>query len=99
MRHRVRFWLTWWAGLFALYELLVFSLQTAEIVSGAICAAVSATAAELVRSRGKVRFAPGFGWIRALPGLVREVAVDTLRLVPLLWRAIRGRPVHGRVRF
>jgi hypothetical protein len=95
---RVRFWLKWWSGPFALYELLVFSLQTAELVTGAICAAVAATAAELVRSHGKVRFAPGYGWIRMLPGLALEVAVDTLRMVPLLWRAIRGRPVHGRMR-
>lgn len=98
VRGRARFWLTWWAGLLALYLLLVFSLQTAELVAGAACAAVGATAAELVRSRGRIRFAPGFGWIRTLPGLAGEIVVDTLRMVPLVWHAIRGHPVHGRMR-
>jgi hypothetical protein len=95
---RVRCWSMWWAGLFALYLLLVFNLQTAELVAGGVCAAVGATAAELVRSRGRLRFKPGVGWVRALPGLAGEVALDTLRMVPLVWRAIRGQPIHGRLR-
>jgi hypothetical protein len=97
-RHRVRFWLIWWAGLFVLYLLLVFNLQTAELIAGALCAALGATGAELVRSRGRVRFAPGYGWIRTLPDLARDVVVDTLRMVPLVWRAIRGQPIHGHMR-
>jgi hypothetical protein len=97
-RHRVRFWLTWWVGLFLLYLLLVFNLQMAELVSGAVCAALGATAAALVRSRGRVHFSPGYAWIRTLPGLAHDVVVDTLRMVPLLWRAVRGERVHGRMR-
>jgi hypothetical protein len=95
---RFGFWLRWWAALFVLYVLLVFKTEPAELVVGAVCAAIAATGAELVRSRGDVHFAPGYRWLRALPPLAREVAVQTLRMVPLLWRAARGERIHGRMR-
>lgn len=98
-RRRVRSWLLWWVSLTVLYDLLVFKTETAELVAGALCGAVSATAAELVRSRGNVHFAPGFGWLRAVPALARDVVVDTLRMVPLLWRAARGERLQGRMRY
>jgi hypothetical protein len=95
----VRFWLLWWVSLTVLYDLLVFKTEAAELIAGALCGAVSATGAELVRTRGGIQFAPGFGWLRAVPALAREVVVDTLRMVPLLWRAARGERVHGRMRY
>jgi hypothetical protein len=97
-RGRLRFWLLWWVALTVLYDLLVFKTEPAELVAGALCGAVSATGAELVRSRGDIHFAPGFGWLRALPALAGEVVIDTLRMLPLLWRAARGEHVHGRMR-
>lgn len=95
---RVGFWLGWWVALFILWVALVFKTEPAELIAGAVCAAVAATGAELVRSRGDVRFAPGYRWLGALPALAGEVAVQTLRMVPLLWRAARGERIHGRMR-
>ena len=45
MPRGLRFWLSWWVGLTALYMLLVFKTEPAEFVAGAICGAISATAA------------------------------------------------------
>jgi hypothetical protein len=95
---RLGFWLRWWVALFVLYVALVFKTEPAELVAGAVCAAVAATGAELVRSRGDVHFAPGWRWLRALPALARDVATQTLRMVPLVWRAARGERIHGRMR-
>ena len=97
-RPRLGFWLRWWVALFVLYVLLVFKTEPAELVAGALCAALAATGAELVRSRGDVHFAPGYGWLRALPRLAVEVVAQTLRMVPLVWRAARGERIHGRMR-
>jgi len=94
----VRFWLSWWVGLTALYMLLVFKTEPAEIVAGAICGAISATAAWLVHRHGNLRFAPGWGWVPAALRLPRAVAVDTWRLVVVLWRVIvRREQVTGRI--
>jgi hypothetical protein len=95
---RFGFWLGWWVVLFVLWVALVFKTEPAELVAGAVCAAIAATGAALVRSRGEVRFAPGYRWLLALPALAREVAIETLRMVPLLWRAARGERIHGRMR-
>ena len=97
-RGRLKFWLAWWIALTLLYDLLVFKTEPAELVAGVICGAVSATAAEVVRTRGDVHFAPGFGWVRALPPLTRDVVTQTLAMVPLVWRAARGERIHGRMR-
>jgi hypothetical protein len=94
----VKFWLSWWVGLTGLYLLLVFKTEPAEVVAGAICGAISATAAELVRRHGTVRFAPGWGWLPAALRLPKTVFVDTWRLVGVLWRVIvRREKVTGRV--
>jgi hypothetical protein len=95
---RLRFWLRWWVALFVLYVLLVFKTETAEFVAGAVCAALAATGATLVRSRGDIRFDPGLGWVRRMPALAAEVVTGTLRLVPLVWRAARGERIRGRMR-
>jgi hypothetical protein len=97
MPRGVAIWLSWWVGLTGLYLLLVFKTEPAEIVAGAICGAISATGAELVRRHGTVRFAPGWGWLPALARLPRAVLVDTARLVAVLWRVIvRREDVRGR---
>jgi hypothetical protein len=95
---RVRFWLCWWIVLYVLYLLLVFKTEPAELVAGALAAALAATGATLVRNRGDIRFSPGVGWMRTLPALAAEVVTSTLRLVPLVWRAARGERIRGRMR-
>ena len=97
MPRPVVFWLTWWAALTVLYWLLVFKTEPAELVAGAICGAISATGAELVRRHGSVRFAPGWGWVPSLASLPLLTVRDTFRLVGVLWRVIvRREDVRGR---
>ncbi len=98
MRHRVLFWLAWWVVLWVLYVGLVFKLEASELVTGALCAALGATAAEVMRSHGPIHFSPGARWVTQLPALARAVLADTLRLIPLVWRAARGERVGGRMR-
>jgi hypothetical protein len=82
-----------------LWMLLVFNTQPAEIVLGAVAAALAATGAELVRSHGSVPFAPDLRWSRALLGLPRAVLIDTWRMAVLLGaHFLRGRPIEGSFR-
>jgi multisubunit Na+/H+ antiporter MnhE subunit len=93
----VRFWLTSWLGLWVLYLLLVFKTEPAEIVAGALCGALGATAANLVRTHGNVRFSFPRGWWRGLARVPASVVVDSGRLVGVLWRVIvRREDVRGR---
>ena len=55
---RIAFWLGWWAVAYALWVLAVFKTEPAELIAGAVAAALAATGAELVRSRGYAPFAP-----------------------------------------
>jgi hypothetical protein len=83
----------------ALWMLLVFNTQPAEIALGAVAAALAATGAELVRSRGYVPFAPDLRWSRALLRLPRAVLVDTWRMTMLLAEHfLRGKPIEGTFR-
>jgi multisubunit Na+/H+ antiporter MnhE subunit len=99
-KHRaLRFWLAWWAICMGLWMLLVFNTQTAEIALGAAAAALAATGAALVRSRGYVPFSPDLRWSRALLRLPRAVLIDTWRLTVLLAaHFLRGRPIEGSFR-
>jgi multisubunit Na+/H+ antiporter MnhE subunit len=82
-----------------LWMLLVFNTQPAEIVLGAVAAALAATGAELVRSHGYVPFSPDLRWSRALLGLPRAVLVDTWRMALLLAaHFLRGKPIEGSFR-
>lgn len=94
---RLRSWIVTWLGLWALYVLLVFKTEPAEIVAGAVCAAIGATGATVVRAQATVRFTPGWGWCRGLLALPRELVVDTWHLVGVLWRVVgRREDVRGR---
>jgi multisubunit Na+/H+ antiporter MnhE subunit len=96
---RVTFWLGWWAISYALWVLLVFNTHLSEFVLGVFAAALAATGAELVRSRGYAPFAPDPRWARALLPLPRQVLVDTWRLTVLLARHfLRGEPIQGSFR-
>jgi hypothetical protein len=96
---RIAFWLSWWALACALWVLLVFKTEPAELVAGALAAALAATGAELVRSRGYAPFAPDLAWSRSLLRLPKEVVVDTWRIAMLLVRHfVRGEPIKGTLR-
>jgi Na+/H+ ion antiporter subunit len=96
---RIAFWLGWWALAYGLWLLLVFKTEPAEFVAGALAAALAATGAELVRSRGYAPFAPDLAWSRSLLRLPKEVVVDTWRIAMLLVRHfVRGEPIKGTLR-
>jgi hypothetical protein len=96
---RLVFGLTWWAIALGLWMLLVFKTEPAEIVAGAVAAALAATGAELVRLRGYAPFSPELRWGRGLVRLPRDVLVDTWRMLRLLvLHFARGQPVGGRFR-
>ena len=96
---RVAFWLSWWAVAYALWVLAVFKTQPAELIAGAAAAALAATGAELVRSRGYAPFAPDLAWSRGLLRLPMDVVVDTWRMAMLLVRHfVRGERIEGSFR-
>jgi hypothetical protein len=96
---RARFWLVWWAIALALWMLLVFKTELAEIVAGAAAAALAATGAELVRFRGYGPFSPELRWWRGLVRVPGEVLVDTWRMLRLLiLHFVRSEPIEGRFR-
>jgi hypothetical protein len=93
----LRAWLVSWVLLWALYVLLVFKTEPAEIVAGAVCGAIGATGAAVVRAQANVRFAPTRGWWRGLRHLPRELVRDSWLLVHVLWRVlVRREDVRGR---
>ena len=96
---RIVFWLSWWAIAYGLWLLLVFKTEPAEFVAGALAAALAATGAELVRSRGYAPFAPDLAWSRGVLRLPKEVVVDTWRIALLLVRHfVRREPIEGTLR-
>jgi len=97
MPDRLRFWLVAWLTLWGLYMLLVFKTEVPEIVAGAVCGAISATGALLVRDHAPLRFAPGRGWWRGVARLPVDVTRETWLLVGVLWRVlVRREDVRGR---
>jgi multisubunit Na+/H+ antiporter MnhE subunit len=96
---RATFWLVWWALSLALWMLLVFKTEAAEVVAGAVAAAFAATAAELLRSHAYPPFSPDARWLRKLGALPREVLGDCWILVAALWRrVVRGERIEGTFR-
>ena len=96
---RIAFWLSWWAVAYALWVLAVFKTQPAELIAGAVAAALAATGAELVRSRGYAPFAPDLAWSRGLLRVPKEVVLDTWRMAMLLVRHfVRGERIEGSFR-
>jgi hypothetical protein len=96
---RVAFWVAWWAVCYVLWVLLVFKTELAELVVGALAAAIAATAVELVRNRGYAPFAIRLRWARSLLGLPKRIVIDTSLLAHALWRQLaRGEPIQGNFR-
>jgi hypothetical protein len=96
VRHVVS-WLGWWVFGFVLWLLYAGTIARLELLAGAAAAAVGATAAELVRSQGVLRFAlPGRRLLRVwrIPGdLLREYAIVLGALARAL---LRGKRTPGR---
>jgi multisubunit Na+/H+ antiporter MnhE subunit len=94
----VGFWIAWYVPLVVLWLAFVDTFDAAEVALGLVAAAIAATAAELVRSQGLVRFHLDPSWLRGLPQLPWQVVRDTWLLAAALWRHCTGRPVRGSFR-
>jgi multisubunit Na+/H+ antiporter MnhE subunit len=81
-------WLGWWAVLAGLWLLLVDTLRVDEALVGAGAAAIAATVATAVHSRGYIRFQPRAAWLRGVPSLLGAVVVDCGLLGRALWRRV-----------
>ncbi|HKF80218.1 MAG TPA: hypothetical protein VKB17_05280 [Thermoleophilaceae bacterium] len=93
---RTAFFVAWWLVSFGLWMLLVFKTEGAEFVAGAVAATLSATAAEVVRSKGYAPFAPDLRWALALLRVPGEIVVDSARIFRALALAVwRREPIEG----
>jgi multisubunit Na+/H+ antiporter MnhE subunit len=87
VRTRLGWWMLWWIGLMALWLLLV-SVTAAEVIAGAVAAAIAATAAEVVREQGLVR-------LLRLYKLPRNIVRDSWLLTVALVGHLRGDHVNS----
>jgi hypothetical protein len=81
----------WYAGLFALWLLLVGTVQDVELIAGLCAAAIGVAAVEVVRVQGLLRFRVQWRWLRLGWRPLVRVIPEFLLLVPALIRAPRGR--------
>ncbi len=92
----VRAWLIWWVLGAALSIALFDNVPLPELVTGAVAAALGATAAVLVRQQRRIVTRPRARWIgpglRAAAALVTDLAPAGQALVS---RGVRRRPVTG----
>jgi multisubunit Na+/H+ antiporter MnhE subunit len=94
---RVWPWLAAWALLFTLWMLLAGTLALSEILAGSAAAAVAATAVEVVRRQGLVRFRPDPRWLLRAWGLPWKTIREFVALMVALGRSLTGgRRVRGR---
>jgi len=82
---RVAAWLAWFGGLFVFWLLLAGTVQQVELIAGLAAAAIGATATEVVRSQGLLRYRIDPSWVG--PGL-RQL----LRVVPDFFRVLAALP-------
>jgi multisubunit Na+/H+ antiporter MnhE subunit len=84
MARRVGFWIAWYVPLVVLWLAFVDTLAAEEVALGLVTAAVAATAAELVRSQGLVRFHLDPRWLRDVHRLPWQVLRDCWLLAAAL---------------
>ena len=94
---RVGSWLAWWALLMAIWIILDWSLDVAELLVGAGVAAAGAVAAELVGHQTNSHFRARIKWLIPLLRLPGQVIRDTVIVFAALGRLlIRGQqPASG----
>jgi hypothetical protein len=84
-------WLSWLAGLFGLWLLLVGTVQEVELVAGLCAAALGATVAEVIRSQGLLRYRVQWRWLRLLWKPLARVVPDFFLVLSALVRRSDGR--------
>jgi hypothetical protein len=88
---RVAAWLSWFAGLFLLWLLLVGTVKDVERIAGLCAAAIGATAVEVVRSQGLLGFRVEWRWLRQAWKPLARVVPEFFLLMSALLRRPRGR--------
>jgi multisubunit Na+/H+ antiporter MnhE subunit len=92
-------WLVTWAALAATWLVLVDSPKLPELLTGAVVAAVAASASELVRARrGERLHIPLRGLARAWRPVARAPADLALVAGAIARQLVERRPARGRVR-
>lgn len=87
---RVAAWVSWFAGLLVVWLLLVGTVQDVELIAGLCAAAVGATAAEVVRSQGLMRFRVEWRWLRLGWKPILRAVPDFFLVLSALVRRQRG---------
>jgi multisubunit Na+/H+ antiporter MnhE subunit len=91
-------WVAWWAVLVAFWLLLTDSVKLAELLTGAVAAALGATAARSIEAEPRVPLRPQAAWLRGLPRALARLPLDSALLALALGRRLLGRPVRGSFR-
>jgi hypothetical protein len=89
MRRAAR-WAGWFCGLFALWLLLVGTVQDLELVAGLCAAAIGATAMEIARIHGPLRVRVEWRWLRRGWRPLLRVLPEFLQLLAALVRRPQG---------
>jgi Na+/H+ ion antiporter subunit len=88
---RLGAWLSWFALLFGLWLLLVGTVQDVELIAGLCAGALGATAADVVRSLGLLRFRVEWRWLRLAWRPLLCVVPEFFLVLAALVRRPRGR--------
>lgn len=80
----------WWAGLFGLWLLLVFKLELAELVTGAVCSGIAVAAVMAVKREAHLGFRPRAAWLLPLLRLPWHAVRDSAIVFAALPRRPRG---------
>jgi multisubunit Na+/H+ antiporter MnhE subunit len=92
-------WLAWWIALAALWLVLDDNPALPELITGAVAAAVGATAAEVVHSQNLVRVRLELRWLRHAWRPLAQLFPDTARVMVALFRTlVLRRRSRGRFR-
>jgi multisubunit Na+/H+ antiporter MnhE subunit len=81
----------WAVLLFLLWLVLVGTVASLELYAGAVAAAIGAMAAELVRSRGLMRFRFELGWVARVWRPLVQIVPDFATLALAVFRTIVSR--------
>lgn len=88
---RLLLWLCWWIGFLLGWLLLTATVAPSEFIVGAAAAAISATAAEIVRVQDYRRFRPRLRWLARIRKLPSRMIIDTWVVFRALWqRTVSG---------
>lgn len=87
---RVGHWVASLGGLFVLWLSLVGTTSDVELIAGLCAAAIGATATEIVRAQGLLRFRVESRWLGRAPRSLARVVPDFFLVLSMLARPRRG---------